>query len=518
MTEPMSMNGNGSRALSLTARDVAAIGFRHKRVMGLCFAGIVFGVLLSALLLPSQYKAETKLLVNRERVDPVVSADASTPMTFHDTISEEELNSEVELIQSEDVLRKVVLEQGLNKKKGLLSRLNRWTTDEARVDKAVRRLRADLHVEALKKSNVIDVSYESSSPAEASGVLHSLNQAYLQKHLEVHHPAGKAEFFDQETEQYKKALMDSEEKLKTFAAENGGVAPTAQRDMTLQKLSEFSATLEGTRAQIAETRQRIHQMESASQSTPTRMTTQIRKTPNAQVLETLKGTLLTLELKRTELLTKYQPTYPLVQEVDKQIADAKSSLVKEESTPLNEVTTDQNPTYGWLSGEMAKAQADLSGLEARQAATQAIVAVYTKKARELDTKGILHEDLIRTTKANEENYLLYAKKREEARISNAMDQTRILNVAVAQEPLTPALPSRSPWMFGLIGCFLAAVVSIGVVLVLDYTDQSFRTPNEVLTELRVPVLAAVPRPMNVEGANGAPSNARVAAGKTVITR
>jgi len=35
-------------------------------------------------------------------------------------------------------------------------------------------------------------------------------------------------------------------------------------------------------------------------------------------------------------------------------------------------------------------------------------------------------------------------------------------------------------------------VSLGVVFAIDYADQSFRTPTEVMSELRIPVLAAVP--------------------------
>jgi len=54
------------------------------------------------------------------------------------------------------------------------------------------------------------------------------------------------------------------------------------------------------------------------------------------------------------------------------------------------------------------------------------------------------------------------------------------------------LPTRSPWLFALVACLLAAAVSVGVVFAIDYTDQSFRTPSEVLSELRIPVLAAVP--------------------------
>ena len=38
----------------------------------------------------------------------------------------------------------------------------------------------------------------------------------------------------------------------------------------------------------------------------------------------MKSKLLELQLKRTELLTKFEPSYRLVQEVDQQIAETKS--------------------------------------------------------------------------------------------------------------------------------------------------------------------------------------------------
>src|SRR5258706_13954065 len=101
MNQSNSVNGSGHRSYSFTARDVVAIGFRHQRVMVLCFVGVVLGVGLSAMLLPSKYRAETKLLVKRERVDPVITPEQNAPMVFHDTVGEEEINSEEELIQSQ---------------------------------------------------------------------------------------------------------------------------------------------------------------------------------------------------------------------------------------------------------------------------------------------------------------------------------------------------------------------------------------------------------------------------------
>jgi uncharacterized protein involved in exopolysaccharide biosynthesis len=319
-----------------------------------------------------------------------------------------------------------------------------------------------------------------------------LDDAYLQKHLEVHHPAGQLEFFDQQAEQYKKDMMAAEAQLTGFAAENGGVAPITMRDMTLQKLADFNSSLETTRASIAESQKRIADLEGQVHSTAPRLTTQMKSGDNAQVLQNLKATLLTLEMKRTELLTKYQPTYPLVQEVDKQITDTRLALVKEETSPVKEEVTDQNPTYAWVAGELAKAKADLSGFQAREAALVSIVSVYNEKSKHLEQQGIQQGDLMRTAKSDEANYLLYTKKKEEARIADALDRTRMLNVSIAQHPTVPSLPTRSPWVFGLVACLLAAAVSLGVVFAIDYADQSFRTPSEVMAELRIPVLAAVP--------------------------
>jgi len=411
---------------------------------------------------------------------------------FRDTVSEEELNSEVELIHSEDVLREVVITCGLDRKTSWLRFMNYRDSGEDRTAKAVAKLKAELIVDPIKKTNVIDLMYSNQDPKLAADVLSTLNKAYIRKHVAVERPAGQYEFFERETAQYKKALEEAEDRLREFSAQRGGVAPGLMRDLTIQKVNEFNSTLETTRSQLVETGKRIQALEKQAGSTPTRMTTQLRKTDDAQTLQTLKSTLTTLELKRTELLTKYQPTYPLVKEVDKELENTRTALAKEESTPLHEETTDQNPTYTWVDSELAKAKADMSSLQARATATQAIVNLYSSNARELDKSSLLYQDLVRTQKASEENYLLYLKKREEAQIADALDQTRILNVAVAQDPVVPRLRAQSPWLFGLLGFLLAAVVSVGLAFTLDYMDPSFRTPFEVLTELKIPVLAAVP--------------------------
>jgi len=472
-------------------RDVLAIGFRHRRVVVLSFCGMLSGAVLAAVLQPPEYRAHTKFLIERERLDPVISPGVSTPQTFSGEVTEEELNSEVELLESADVLRQVAVSCGLHQRKSFLTSLLGAGDEPTRIAKAVDRLQNALKIEVVRKSNVISVSYAADNPQLAARVLSALGDAYLKKNVAVHRPPGQFEFFDQETESYKSNLSEAEAKLKVFSSEDDGVAPQLARDITLQKFNEFHASLQQTRAEIASTEERIRALEKQSDTTPQRLTTQARQTDDAQVLQGLKSTLNNLELKRTELLTKYQPTYALVQEVDKQIADTRASIVVEESRPIREETTDRNPTYGWINEELAKARADDSGLQARAAALQAIVSKYKTKAKELDEKGILQQDLLRTMKTDEENYLMYQRKREEARMTNALDQTRILNVAIVEQPIAPMLHSNSPWTLLIMGGLLAVIVSLGTAFTLDYMDTSFRTPAEVFTELNIPVLGAI---------------------------
>jgi len=477
--------------LPLNAKDLVSALFRYKRTAALCFFGILSGAVLAAFLQPAQYTATTKYLVGESRVDPVVSTEAQVQALVK-PVSEEEVNSEIELLHSPDVLRQVVIACGLDQQPHLVDHILGTPNQERRIERATSHLAKDLHIEAVKKSNLIDVSYRSPNPQLSAQVLKSLTDAYMQKHVAVHSPPGQFEFFAQETERYKKNLADAESQLKQFSQQDDGVAPQISRDITLQKLSEFRSVLQETRAEIASTQERIKTLEKQAGATPERLTTATRQSDDAQTLQSLKTVLMNLQLKRTELLTKYQPSYPLVQEVDKQIGDTQAAIVAEEAKPLREQTTDRNPTYGWISEELAKAKAEYSSLEAKAAATQAIVAQYESRSKDLAQKGLVEQDLLRTVKTDEENYLLYLHKQEQARMTEALDRTRILNVAVAEQPLAPSLPSNSPLPMIMGGLFFATVAGVAGVAAQHYLDPSFRTPAEVSAELNIPLLAAVP--------------------------
>ena len=121
MREQEITTASTSGGFSFTLRDLLAIGFRHKRSFLLCFCGIFAGSIVAMFLVPPTYESKSQILVKRERVDPVVSAEKNNPLQVREDVTEEEINSEAALITSEDVLRKAVVDSDLQNKKSTLS-------------------------------------------------------------------------------------------------------------------------------------------------------------------------------------------------------------------------------------------------------------------------------------------------------------------------------------------------------------------------------------------------------------
>jgi uncharacterized protein involved in exopolysaccharide biosynthesis len=491
---------DNERIPSSTLRDLMRVAFRHRQLVTLCFFGVLAGAILAAIVLPEQYEARMKILVKHERVDPVVMSESNisfaTPQLSNQPVTEEDINSEVELITSRDLLEKVVETCGLDARPSFWDFLhpNAAAEKDLRIARAVRQLDNKLKVEPVKKSNMIEVRYASPDPLLSARVLTTLADGYLVKHLAVNRPPGAFSFFQQQAEQYQKELIEAEARLADFSRDqkHGAVSPQIQRDLVLQKTNEFEATLRQTQASIAQTRERIRALEALAAATPSRLTTADRKFDNSQLLQQLKSSLLTLELQRTELLNKFEPSYRLVQQVEAQIAQTRAAIAAAEKAPLREETTDRNPTYQYVDQALAQARADLASYEAQAVATTRIVRDYRSSALLLDQKEIEQQDLIRTAKSDEANYLLYLNKREEARISDALDDRRIVNVAIAEAATAPALPVHSRSLFAMLGILFAVLVSVGAAFAADYFDTSFRTADEVEAFLNTPVLAAMP--------------------------
>jgi len=476
---------------SPTVRELAILLFRQRKI----FAGISGLVLVLAVVYAfagATYRAHVRVLVRRGRADPPVTAQPNAPPDFSRVeVTEEELNSEVELLKDDDVLRRVVEANNLAARDWL-----RWLRPReeqaARVERAAKKLAGRLNVEPIKKTNLIAVSYDASDPQLAARVLQSLAGIYLEKHMEVHRPGGQLRFFNQQTEESRRQLEQAKRGLVNFTRGRGVVMAAQQRDLVLRRLDDEQGSYQQIQSEMSETEHRVQLLNAQLAKLPERRTTQVRSADNPELFRALKATLLELELKKTQLLTKFEPNHRLVQEVEQQIVQAQAAISAERLTPLRDETSDVDTNYEWARAELQKAQVQMRGLQAREASASAHLAADRNLARRLGEDAVAQDDLASSEKAAQENYLLYVKKREEARMGDALDEGGIVNVAIAEQPVMPALPV---WPVGVVvGLgFVAALTSgTGAAFAADYLDPALRTPEEALSWLEIPVLASIP--------------------------
>jgi uncharacterized protein involved in exopolysaccharide biosynthesis len=331
--------------------------------------------------------------------------------------------------------------------------------------------------------------------------------------MNLQRPAGENQFFAQQTTEYEKRLRQSETELVNFTRTRGVVSAALQRDIALQKLGDADAAYRQIDQDRVETERRIESLREQVKSFPSRSVTLKRWADNPGVLEKMKTHLLELQLKRTELLNRFEPSYRLVQEVEQQIADTQASITAEALTPVRDETTDKDPNYEWARMEMEKARVHGDGLRARQSDAATQVASLRQVAQQMQADSLDQQDLMRAAKADEDNYLLYLRKREEARIGDALDERRILNVAIVEAPVAAALPTHPAVLYFLLAFGFALAFSIGTAFTTEYFDATIRTPDEAYNLLEVPVLAWLPADKpQIIGA----SHARIGRHKVVV--
>jgi uncharacterized protein involved in exopolysaccharide biosynthesis len=486
----------GGTATEATLRDLVSPLFRHRRLAIVCFLAVFLCSLAAAVSLSRKYESRMEILVNRERLDPVVSTESTTQVPqLAPLVTEEEINSEVELLQSRDVLEKVVLACGLGKAgpEWWPKRLLPGHGEGSEVSLAVEALAKQLKVKIVPRTNLINVSYRSGVPRVAFEVLNTLASLYLEKHVLVHRPAGSYEFFTQEAEKYRAALQESEASLARFDTQEGLVAPDEERTNMGLKLADSVAALHQAQQLVASDEHRIVDVRSQMRTTPARSATQQVSNSADLLLQQLQGSLLAAQVSRSQLVMKYDPSYPLVQQADQQIMQTQAAIEEAEKTRFTNLTTDRDPTYELLRQDLARTQADLAAQKATAIALDRTIATLRRKMVELDQKGLKLADLVRESKANEGNYLLYLSKREQERTSDALDKKRIANVALAIPPAIPSLPVHSPVSIAILGFFTAVAVGMTASYLAEYMNPSFRTPTEVVEFLKIPLVVAIPK-------------------------
>lgn len=446
------------------------------------FLTVVALAAVGVALIPKQYSSEMRLLMTRSRVDAPVSAGENTaePAPAAD-LSENDVNSEIELIKSDDLVETAARRSGV---------LPADDGSPAETATLLKKIQKNLDVELVKKTNIISIKYVGRDPRVGQRFVNTIGDLYLAKHTSLHRNRETSQFFAEKTNEYKKQLENAQRDLSAFEQQNGVDLLDAQRQQNLQRRAELQANLAETVSELRQAEDRAAVLRNQLKTIPATINSQNHTARNEPLIEKLKVMQVELEQKRTELLTKFAPTYRLVQEVEQQLRDTKAALDKEMAPGVVDAVSTVNPLRQSVEADLLKEETLAAGLRAKQESLAGDLAKENGAEAGLTRSTPQYEDLKRKEKIAEDNYLLYRRKQEDSQIAEQMDAQRILNVSILQAAEVPALPNeRHRSVLLILAMFAAMLLSAIAAVMADQLDAPVETARQAEEAAGVPVIA-----------------------------
>ena len=470
-------------------RPIVESAFRYHRLWWLVVLGVILLTIAYTTLAPRQYRSEMDILVQNRRADQQISPDRVNGEITVNGVTEEQINSEIQLLMSPGLANTVVDPQWNDP--AHQAALNQIQLKAH--DKAVIGFEKHLSISMVRKSNVIHATYTSSDPRTATDKLNRLLTAFLAKQREIAQPPGTAKFFADQAASYKQQLDQAQQQLAQYQ-QNQNIVSLPDTEQTLDRdINEAETNLRMTDAQISEVTKQLGTQTHQLRGIPDRQMTQVRTLPNDYSVERLNTMLAELENQRTSLLTKFTSNDRLVQQVEHQISDTKAALAKAQQMTSQEHDSDINPVWQSVTGSIIQNETQRQALKAKHAALADQIANLQKQLSGVEGGTVAFSTLRQKVTDLENNYQLYTQKRDEAEMADSMNENRLLNVAVAQSPTYSVTAFRPrPVMDTVLGTFTAIFLASFLVFFAEMGRGTFASSGEVERISPYPVLATVP--------------------------
>ena len=500
-----------SEGIQYSLRDLLTIVFKRRSLILTILFIVVTVVMLNGLSKPRTYRVTATLLVNEARAQtPMAAADSK--QVIIDRVTEQDLNSEIEILKSRRLIEEVIetvggSQPGLTKKKswvGLgISRVRSLLggTKLSRSDSLLVHLQQAIEISPVRNSNVIKIAYQSEDPAWANQVVGAWTDSYLERRVERYQSPQTVVFFGQQMREAQQKLVETENALKRFAeeasitmVEGTGDADSlaAQKKLAMERLSGLESSFGAAEVELQSQRRQMASLQELLRREPERLDSSNRQHQGAAT-EEIERALASLRLQRDALLQDFKPDSRHVRDIDTQIKMAEDLLEQNEDGSAVS-GTESNPVFLQLKGELLRVETAFEGTSARVASLRTQVLAYRKELDDLNARSFNVESLRREVETADEDYLLYRSKHEEARISAAMDQEKFINVTVAQPAQMPLMPEPRGLALKLLLSLLIGILGgVGLAFGLEmFVDRSFTTGEDIERKLGIPHIASIP--------------------------
>jgi uncharacterized protein involved in exopolysaccharide biosynthesis len=489
--------GGGSEPVrSVTAKEqlfeILHVAFKRWRLIAGLFAVVALSGLLAVVSRGPQFAAKGKVMITSDRADAVVQPTDVDSLTLL-KLNEAVVNSETHLIQSRELLEQVVRGLALARAGGNVVNIANAADDREAISARAIRIGSRLKVTPIRNSNVIEIRFGSGDPSEAAQVVNRIIDEYLAYHAIVHSQQGLPDFYQEQSTVLAQNLQQAEASLSQYSLREGIVAPAAEIEMAVTGIATLGNELRTRNAVIVGTEEKLRAVRDQLASQPE----VVKRVQNLEVNPTVKQLrehLIDREVDQVALLRKYTENDRHVRDNQTEINELSAKLSRasvEEPLSVTSETYAANPVYEQRLAVLLDLEAKVRENRARKLALEEDLARGRRQLVALKQRALEFDHLDQEVQRQRAAVDLYTRRQQEAVIEDAMNQRRLVNVAVVERPGLPLErtdDSKVPLMLAIIS---GLAVSLGGAFGIEYLNRTLRFERDVERYLGLPVLGTV---------------------------
>jgi chain length determinant protein EpsF len=447
----------------MTAQQFLRVVFARWWVVLLIFVTMVGTTALVSRLLPKQYTAATRIVVEPKLTDMLGSVNPTTGM-----LAQTVMATQVDVINSERVARRVVKTLGFARSPAAEQQWREATGGVGSIDDYFAgMLLKRLDVKPARDSAVVAISFTGSDPQFAAEVANGFANAYIETSIELRkQPAEQsAKWFDEQLVPLRDHVERAQARLSAYQQKHGIAANDERVDVEQARLYELSQQLGIAQSQNLEAGARVNHSRPSSSSVP--------EVANSPVVQALRGEVVRAEARFEEVARIYGAEHPTLVRVQTEYETLRDRLEQE--------LRNSTGTVSAVSQVAQQREADMR----RALAAQKGRVMVSKQQR--DEMGVLLREVDSAQRVYDAGLQRLAQNKLEA-------QTNQSNAYV----LTPAAPpseasSPKTRLYVVLSAALGLLLGLAAAVLLEVVDQRVRCVADVEAALRIPCLGSLPR-------------------------
>jgi polysaccharide biosynthesis transport protein len=475
---PAPLEGNAagfSTTVTDTTLSEALITLRKRRwvLILAVLLGLAYGV-FKAVTQPTLYEAFGRIQVrsgssNEYRVT-AIGADAN---------ESSKMLTEVSILESDSLLLSVVREMDLANNATFLDKKappspRRDINDAFVRQDTVHRLKSNVHIQLVPKTDIIRITCDSLSPKLSADIVNKVISTYIQRTYETRFESTQqvSQWLSSQLDDLKQQVETSQEQMIDLQKRLGvlGFDPTHnQISSSLDDLSKASNNAKIARI-IAESRYRV-----LSGMDPDTIEGSIDMTPGTAPAELnqLRSQLALQRANYAQLEANLGPNHPQAKALKAQIDE----ISKEIDTEQNRLLLQAKQTYVAARANEDQTNAALESQKTDAYKLRDDLVEYTLRQREFESNRTLYEGLL-----------------QRLRTAGIQAGLESLEIDIVDKALPPASPKLQPQSTIIITTLIFSLLGgIVVSFLLESLDTGLRSISEIESITELPSLAIIPR-------------------------